>query len=257
MRPSNNLLEKGSASFQNPLDAPRLKLERAEKHLQDLETALASFYKLEPCKVVKYLHSEDGRQIFRSEFTIEPPPTLSIIAGDAIHNMRSALDWLICQLSLLNGAKTLKGVEFPIFKDIPTGRLKGSFQYKIRFLPDEAKQATEIIQPYHTGNLAKLQRLWLLQQLDITDKHRGLIVEGMIMSIPLPNIPGLIKNALNDGTIEVVIPIKDYEFNPEPIAGVAFRAEGLTEPVTPPQLGDIYNLIADGIFPMFATYFPK
>jgi hypothetical protein len=73
----------------------------------------------------------------------------------------------------------------------------------------------------------------------------------MIMFISLPNIPGLIKNTLDDGTIEVIVPIKDYEFNPEPIAEVAFRAEGLLEPVTPPMLWGIYDLIANGIFRMF------
>lgn len=77
------------------------------------------------------------------------------------------------------------------------------------------------------------------------------------MFIGLPNIPGLIKNMLNDGTIEVIIPIKDYEFNPKPIAEVAFRAEKLIEPVTPPMLWKIYNLIANGIFPMFTRYFPQ
>ena len=241
----------------NAINIPRLKLKRAEEHLQELEAALTSFDKLNPCMLIKDVYPNDRRQLFRARFAIEPPPILGIIAGDAVHNMRSALDWLVCQLSLLNGANTLQGVEFPIFEDIPSGRLKQSFEYKIRFLPDEAKQAAEVLQPYHTGHRAELQRLWILQQLDITDKHRGLIVKGMIMFIGLPNIPGLIKNMLNDGTIEVIIPIKDYEFNPKPIAEVAFRAEKLIEPVTPPMLWKIYNLIANGIFPMFTRYFPQ
>lgn len=240
----------------NTSDVPRLKLERAKKHLQELENALTSFDELNPCFLVKDVVLDDGRQFFRAKFAIDPPPSLGIIAGDAVHNMRSALDWLVCQLSLLNGADTLTGVEFPIFASIPIGKLKNSFDYKIRFLSDEDKQSVEIIQPYHTGNKSKLQRLWLLQQLEITDKHRGLIVKGMIMFIRFPKIPGLIKNTLDDGTIEVIVPIKDYEFNPELIAEVAFRAEGLLEPVTPPMLWGMYNLIAEGIFPMFTKYFP-
>jgi len=242
----------------HPFDRPRLKLERAKEHLDALNTELTVFYQRNPYTLVKKVNPKNGRQVFGAELSEEPPVRLGILAGDAVHNMRSALDWLVCELSLLNKAKTLKGIEFPIYKVKPSTKWGiERFERKIRFLPDEVKQAIKIIQPYHTGDHAEFQRLWKLQQLDITDKHRGLIIKGMVMEVPLPNVPGTVKRRLDDGTIEIIFPIKDYDFNPEPVAGVAFRAEELSQPVTPDMLRDIYHLIVGGIFPMFATYFPK
>ena len=47
-----------------------------------------------------------------------PPIRLSILIGECVHNMRSAVDNLVCGLALtLNRACKCSGLAFPLFKD--------------------------------------------------------------------------------------------------------------------------------------------
>ena len=97
------------------------------------------------------------------------PSSLSLLAGDVIHNLRSALDHLIYQLVIANGAKPDTSTAFPLW------RTKALFMAKC---PGSAKgmsqKAFDILyglKPYKRGNPS----LWTLHRLDIIDKRRLLL----------------------------------------------------------------------------------
>jgi hypothetical protein len=70
----------------------RLKIERAKKHLSDFNAAIVS---LENTCTATIEHHQDSAQSLVHEIpdVRDVLDNLSLIAGDAIHNLRSALDF--------------------------------------------------------------------------------------------------------------------------------------------------------------------
>lgn len=99
----------------------RAKVERAEQHIQDLDVALRLFLDCDPYLTARQPHPE------RPDFMVywlsgaRPiPQSISLIAGDALTNLRAALDHLAYQLAVVNGTvdeKVLKTTYFPISDD--------------------------------------------------------------------------------------------------------------------------------------------
>jgi hypothetical protein len=151
-----------------PPDGVRLKIKRAKSHLRDLKAMWRGFLKTRPYRVVP----KDNPKTERREHTViraaPLPADLPLIAGDVIHNLRSALDQLIFLLANGGEAKHEKAA-FPVwgteskFKSGRPGNAKGV-----------SKTALDILyalKPYKRGNDA----LWMLHYLDIVDKHRLLL----------------------------------------------------------------------------------
>jgi len=119
--------------------------------------------------------AETGDLVYR--VTVEPHAAeglrdLSIIVGDAVHNLRSSLDLVAWQLVEANGGRPGDTTAFPIwwseaqFRGGGAGYLKGAHPDAIKTMRD--------LKPYKGGNAA----LWRLHRLDATDKHRLLLVVG-------------------------------------------------------------------------------
>src|ERR1700733_5044928 len=100
------------------------------------------------------------------------PPSLVCIAGDVIHNLRSALDHIVCALVQANGNSVIKENEFPIFDDpIATAKLQARFALKVEGMRKEPQDAIRDIHPYRGGN----DTLWRLHRLDVIDKHKMML----------------------------------------------------------------------------------
>jgi len=70
------------------------KLERAEKHIADIDTAIRLFFESNPYVIVARQDQRTGDYISYVESVRDVPADVSLIAGDALHNTRSALDHL-------------------------------------------------------------------------------------------------------------------------------------------------------------------
>jgi hypothetical protein len=100
------------------------------------------------------------------------PPEMLCVVGDAIHNLRSALDHLACALIYVNGSKPSPKVEFPILDGpITTAKREARFAGKVEGMRKEVIDAIRDIKPYQGGNDA----LWRVHRLDVIDKHDVLI----------------------------------------------------------------------------------
>jgi hypothetical protein len=100
------------------------------------------------------------------------PDNIPLILGDAVHNLRVALDYLACELVRSAGVEP-KGVYFPICETVE--RYMSEAGGKIKGMPQAAKDEIDKIRPYGGGN----DGLWGLHKLDIIDKHRLLPTVGM------------------------------------------------------------------------------
>lgn len=145
------------------------KYERAQQHIRDLETCLIAFRNSIPYGIVEERDLESGDIIYRCSKVTALPAEIALILGDALHNLRSTLDYLVYKMVERSGATPDSRTGFPIFDDakgyasLKAGKIKG--------LGKLAIEAIDRLQPYKGGN----SHLWVLHQLDIRDKHRLLL----------------------------------------------------------------------------------
>lgn len=177
------------AGGQQTLRGPKLKLDRAEKHLDDLVLAIKRFYETDPYDGVIQDNPETGQREFTVTKADPLPDCLAVISGDVLHNLRSALDHLVWQLVLANGGKPNSNTAFPVwhseskFKSSRPGYAKGVSQAALDILYG--------LKPYKGGNDA----LWRIHQLDIVDKHRLLLTVAMRHESVILDFSSFLPNA--------------------------------------------------------------
>src|SRR6185312_1300434 len=81
----------------HPLNGARLKVCRAEEHLQALKESIADYVASVPYE----LAAEDDGETVNLVLTLisHPDPTIGAVIGDCLHNLRSALDYLMWELA--------------------------------------------------------------------------------------------------------------------------------------------------------------
>jgi hypothetical protein len=164
---------------------PRIKVQRAKKHIYELDAEIAAFVKTNPYRAFTEEEADTGDKVWRVHVAKQPPPRWGAIVGDAVHNLRSALDLLVNQLVLANGAAVSKGTAFPIWDSEP--KYKSGRPGVAKGVGKAALDALYRLKPYKGGNDA----LWRLHRLDIVDKHRLLVAVGAAhrnIILPFPDM---------------------------------------------------------------------
>ena len=77
--------------MRHPFDHIDEKLERAEQHLEDLYRTIETFLDSIPHRMVPDAKLEAVTELERTVSRLEIPARISILAGEAIHQTRSAL----------------------------------------------------------------------------------------------------------------------------------------------------------------------
>jgi hypothetical protein len=153
----------------NRLKKVRLKIERAEKHIEDLDGRIEIFRKAEPYTIGAKAHPVaeiKHTTLFISK--VDPVPNdFALIAGDAIHNLRSSLDHLAWQLVETGGGSPNRYTYFPICRT-PQQYASAMGKGEIKSMSLRAQKALWAIQPFITSDDTLLQ----VHDLDIVDKHR-------------------------------------------------------------------------------------
>jgi hypothetical protein len=164
-----------------------LKIQRAEKHMVDINQEAMRYAESHPYTLqrIRFLDSDDtiwGR--FR--ITKQPDPMIAIMLGDFIHDLRSALDWVVVACS---PRKHRYKAGFPILsKDIFAKNTDGNFMFGeterksveacLGGLCPEARAYVMRLQPYHLGTSTHRAILGLISRLENADKHREFITIG-------------------------------------------------------------------------------
>jgi hypothetical protein len=87
----------------NIFHGPRLKVERAKKHIDDFNQEIIEFTGRDPYGIIEDRDSQPGKLVIRYVVRAPPPHTWPLLVGDAIHNLRSALDLLACDIMQMHG----------------------------------------------------------------------------------------------------------------------------------------------------------
>jgi hypothetical protein len=165
------------------LESAHLKLIRAAEHIDEVRSLVWDYLGTEPSGVSR---NPDGKPIL--SFSELPPPSIAIVAGEVLYQIRSALDHLAFDLVQLNTQKIVlpKGwdgrCDFPLKMDIPTygnpvvpHELPVPYSCFEKNLPGISAGAytfIESLQPYRGGD-GPTQLKWLAKLSNI-DKHRHL-----------------------------------------------------------------------------------
>lgn len=239
-----------NTSASDPFIGPRLKVERAKQHVQQLSTDLGSFVKANPIGLIREDNAKTGQSRWRVTGVKPLPLMWSCYIGDTVHNLRSALDLLVCDLVRANGQQVRRKTSFPFsdtrkkFETDGLARIKGVSPTAIRLF--------QRLKPYKGRNGGKA--LFLIHELDVLDKHKMIIPVGagyarIAIKLDAPTLPGRpapeglrISFApkdrqfpLQDGAIVFAAPIGEIDYDPQVTIQVAFGegqiAEG--EPMIP------------------------
>lgn len=226
----------------------RIKLERADEHLQTVRVLLAEFLDSGPYSVISEPDPSGTGKLLRGRVPREPLPGWSAVIGDCLHNLRSALDNLAYRLA---GSAAGRQTEFPVFRNQtlfnertkaghPTRR---SGLAKMTGMSTGAQTTIKGLQPYNRPNRlpSRFEPLWLLQCLDIEDKHHALVLiagamEKAVVRLPIgtPDLPFTASY-----TSLGVQPFKDGDIlgrYPAPVGVYARRGEVMLVPEYKPEV---------------------
>jgi hypothetical protein len=240
----------------DPLLSCWIKIDRANKHLNDLIEAMKVFQHRYTHEFVPDEESEPAIKIYRVRILEDIPAKFSGYIGDVIHNLRSALDCLAVALikraDPTVGEDILRETYFPIAWDEPGLSRDRPTKFFSR-VGAPAEKLIRRVQPYRGG---KGQILWQLDNLDIADKHRriipGLLNVEKITFYVMPPIDG---SAVSLPKYEPPFPLKDGDeicrvafFEPNFKSSVHFQLEVafneppiiVAEPVAPTLKQFIY-----------------
>jgi hypothetical protein len=159
----------------NPLDGVQRKLEWADKHIVDLGHELAAF---RAAKAKAVIRENDPNRPGYSRWILTDasiPDPITLILGDAIHNLRSALDHFANAIVRDNGKQPSFTTDFPIWRSPKFDRkeYEATVDTKVGRAAKPVVQEFKGLEPHEGG---KNELLWALDKLDVVDKHRFLVV---------------------------------------------------------------------------------
>jgi hypothetical protein len=146
----------------------RRKIERADHHIDDLDLEIRRFLDSDPYPVSAEYNANVRKTEYRAIRCKNIPGVIPVTAGDAIHNLRSALDYLAYGLVKAAGVEPTRDTGFPISCE------KSPEEYET-FMETKVKGVVEGVKKHMRDLYADKARYCLLcalHELDITDKHK-------------------------------------------------------------------------------------
>lgn len=164
----------------------RLRLERASHHVQYFNQLVAVFCGSNPCEFV--ILNDDpypGQQTVKAMGTKPVPGIIPVVAGEAIHNLRTALDYVAWALVKIGekasgvclDSRALTQVQFP-FSNTPD-KTEETIRHRTPGVSTEVVELLRSVQPYQAGYGA----LTSFAALNRIDKHRTILAAVVAASI--------------------------------------------------------------------------
>jgi hypothetical protein len=155
-------------------DACKLRLKRADEHLATLDTTRSTFLDEVHRRIVIDLDPEEpkpGDEVCATARVAQPPPLdIGVIVGEFGHNLRSILDYIVCDLVDHRGNTVTNQTAFVIADSESTW--DNRCPNNLRGLNSEDIETIKAVQPYIRCNPATEDPLSRLGWLSNRDKHR-------------------------------------------------------------------------------------
>ncbi|MCA1832767.1 MAG: hypothetical protein LC750_08580 [Actinobacteria bacterium] len=202
----------------------RAKVARAVEQTNLLESQLERFIDEQPYTIEQVPNPKTSRKALIFRPTKALPLEWPVVVGEILHDLRSALDHAVYELTVAEQGHAFDKTEFPVFEDEPkffeTNKkgdpVQGSGLYKIRGVSSAAHRVIVDMQPFEIRKTAGPNEhpiLATVHNLNIIDKHRALalartlIAEMEVTALRKVEGPFTLYNApsrtLKDGTVLV------------------------------------------------------
>lgn len=175
------------------LRGPRAKIERAKKHIGELELAVSALVfsnTSHPHVITVESDPQAGNKVYKVGKIPPVPDGVAAIAGDAIHNLRSSLDLLMSQL--VERRRNPGSIYFPTASN--RKRFEARCKAEVQACVD--KDAFDLVcasEAYRGGNG---DAAWRVHRLDIEDKHRVVYELGFHLRSQTLGLPGFAPSDL-------------------------------------------------------------
>jgi hypothetical protein len=252
------------------------KVNRAEKHLMDLQAEIDRYAASQPYAVTYSIEGNDQHETFRLRFTSPANTDIPVIAADAINNLRASLEHL---MGALVPKKERTHVAFPIlFQGVWEPSVPGESLERC----NARKRWTRIVASVHpcavailkemqpsdtTGDEGRFHRLAVLKRLSDRDRHEKLPVVALGLrdaymrnvfadgtwqdGVASPNPNGFFENgAVVEGIPDGVV---DVKVTGTPVVVIRTGQKGRDIPI-PEQLSPYIGALRDTLFPRLAPY---
>jgi len=160
------------------LGPSKAKVERAFEHLRVLEAEMPVYIEQNSPYAIRLSEIDQDGWCTLTMVPDEPvKPRFGIVLGDVMHNLRSALDYIVTALCDRSGVPVTTRHEFPIFANANLYRKKvGTASAAAATGPlggvTVGLGLVDQCQPYHRNNDARLDPLWHVYRFNNADKHR-------------------------------------------------------------------------------------
>jgi hypothetical protein len=248
-----------------PFEAPQLKIARAKRHLHELESEVLDFLASKPFALMveapeAFQHT--GSHAWTARIRKPIPTQFSTVIGDVIHNLRSSLDLMACDLVRLTG-KSAEKVYFP-FCNAEEDFHKTIKERHLHHAGAEVVELIKNLKPWRGGNVP----LRAIHDLDIQDKHQALVPMAAFTASSPITLTGLGNSPVNVPSIPTRFKDGQWVMVIMPIANLPLGSEAPAHfdltfgPETGPLSGKIliaslrqFVSLTDSIVELFATRF--
>jgi hypothetical protein len=245
-----------------PLESTRLKIDRAYKDVRVFNREVEDFLETEPFTVSRKVERGGREHAYYVAISRTPPPDLGTAVGDVVHNLRSALDSIVYDLSV-SAHPTLteaqkRSIGFPIA--LEETALNAA---PMRYAPQPAQDEIEALQPYNGGIPVRVSPLWLVHELNRLDKHRFVqVIPALAMgsywarpSVPVedrPRATGPFEDGAELARFVFAEPQPDVDMEFHPMFNVALPHGNWPAGL---ELESFANYIRDEVLPRFTRFF--
>lgn len=157
------------------LRGPVLKLNRAGSSIEQLHREIQAFSQTHRYQIVYEVEEEKQETVVRARFDNKLPEDFDVLAGEILFSLRSALDQLVCAIAAKEGHVEFKDFYFPFANSKEAFESKDTTR-KVAKLSEPARNTLMEYKAYPEGN----NFLWVINQLNLIDKHRQLIAVGAV-----------------------------------------------------------------------------
>jgi hypothetical protein len=169
----------------DPFTSARRKIARAKRHILDLEREITAFIGENPyIQVVEDDPQRPGYRFHKIKLTKTLPESFADLIGDAVNNLRAALDHACYAVAAASGKIVPREAYFPFAGD--ASKLDSAIKGRSKDVPQEIHPLLRSFQPYKGGN----EILWTLNLLCIADRHKMITPIGTGIVRPGTNIRG-------------------------------------------------------------------
>jgi hypothetical protein len=186
----------------------RLKIKRANEHIADFNRQIADLRSPERQCITREINPQTGDQFLHYDFKSPLPlDDLALVIGDAVHNLKTAIDhgWHTLLSAFVPALAKKSSFPVDISKHQLESRLRGVEIHTI--CPNLFRFVVQDLSPYSEGGNSVL---CAIHYLDIRDKHKLLVPLARVTAVVdavLENEAGHTTKGATWGTISEALPI--------------------------------------------------